>query len=472
MNSNGFGGSFNAGFGNTFNSSLFGAGFNSGSGNMFNTGLGGAFTAGIGTGNLSGFRLGESYGEYNKRKSSDSSSGFELGESYEEYKKRKAKENEEKELRRKEARIKAEKEEMEKPLTEGETEKLRKEALVLDKKNNKEAEGSLKSAMLFPALSSIPVINKGMRAKSAKNTIEMFYYNGDKPVKHLPMFYDNPELMTNAQETMQKLERKYIRDIRYLKGNEREIIKLEQERELLRDVMRKALEKNDAEEIAIATAKCQTAAGVKNGWFKRTLRGFRSQPKFVNRYDAFEKADKMNQFASAKVPENGKSFLKNMFSSKLSTVMAASMIVLPFITDWGNIKQARAVDKENKENGTKTHHGRKQIIQTSIKGATSFVCYNVVDTAVRTGAKRLLGTFAKRFVARLAVKGGCKALGAIVGSVAPGIGNLLGIAIGAGLDLVLNTCVFGNMKFFNNSGAKEAQIEKSSGEELLTIYDG
>ena len=346
-----------------------------------------------------------------------------------------------------------------KPLTKAEANILRRENLESDAKNNKKEQSSITSAMLLPALFTASAVKKGIRSKA--NIVEMFYKDG---AAHMDLFKQNPELMTNAQDAIQKLEQKFARDIKAAKGNATAISKITAERDLFRDVMQKALDGNNAQEIANATSQCQAAAGVKNGWFRRLIRGMKKQDKLVSRFDSVAS----QQFKPATVPASGKSFWKNMFGSKLSTGIAVSMLILPIISDWENIKQSKAIDKENKANGKETHHGRKQIPQTSLKAAASFVSYSVVDTAVRTVSKRMLGKFAAKLAAKIAVKGGCKAIGAVAGSVVPGIGNVLGIIAGTELDFVLNKYVFGNMKFFNNSGIKEAQVEKASDEELLT----
>lgn len=435
---------------NTGNLNIFGSNFSTGSGNAFANKLGGSLWGTFPSWNTS----------TSISSSSSSSSENKTGETYEEHKARLAKEREDELAKAAERKTKKEQEEMAKPLTESETETLKKEALEQDKNNNKKAQGSLGSAMLFPAITSVPLISKGIQGK--KDVVAMFYKDG---AAHMDLFNKNPEVMTNAQDAVQKLERKFARDLRAAKGNQAAIDRIVQERDVMRELVKDALATNDAKEVAKVAAQCQTGASVKNGWFKRL---FRKQDKIFSRFDAVADADAAKKFSAIEAPASGKSFFKNMFSSKLSTIMAASMLVMPFVTDWGNIKQARAVDKENKGTGKETHYGRKQIIQTSIKGVSSFVCYNVVDTAVRTVAKRTLGKFAAKFAAKLAVKGGCKALGGIIGSIAPGIGNVLGIVIGAGLDFVLNKYVFGKMKFFNNTGAKEAQVEKASGEELIS----
>lgn len=386
-------------------------------------------------------------------------------ETWEEYQARIAKESEKAAEDEKKKNEDAEKKEMGTPLTESEKKVLKEETLKIDADNNKKAQGSLAAAMAFPALFSIPQLKAAV--KPSTNTINMFYKDG---AAHMEMFNKNPELMGNAQEVMRKLESKYLKDIKAVKGNRSAMKNLVQERDLFRDIMQKALDTNDAKEIAKATAQCQTAAGVKNGWFKRIIRHFKKQPEISSRFDAVATADSAKQFAAdkIKVPNSGKSFFKNMFSSKLSTIMAASMLVMPFITGWKDIKEAKAVDKSNKENGKESHYGRKQITQTAVKGVSSFVAYNVVDTAVRTAFKRGLGKLAGRFAAKLAVKGGCKILGAAVGSVLPGLGNVLGIIAGAAFDFVLNKFVFGKMKFFNNSGIKEAQVESAKDSDLLS----
>ena len=387
-------------------------------------------------------------------------------ETYKEYKERKAREYEERlEQVRKDLlaeQEEKEKKDMEAPLTEKEKGCLQKEALKLDTAENKKAESSLCTSMLFTLPFAAPALKSAF--KQTPSTLDMFYKYGGK---HMGLFETNPELMMNAQESMQKLEAKFAKDIRAAKGNQDLINKITKERDGFRTVMQNALDSNNPEVISKVTARFQTASRVKNGWFKRTVRGFRNEAKFESRLDTVRDASKNGQFKSVTTPKENTSFVKNMFGNKASALIAGSTLVLPFVFDWGNIKQARAVDKANKENGQETHYGRKQITQTSLKAVGGFVAYNVVDTAVRTAFKRGLGKLAGKLAARLAVKGGCKVLGAAVGSALPGLGNVLGLVAGAVCDWALNKYVFGKMKFFNNSGAKEAQIRNSNDTDLL-----
>jgi len=349
--------------------------------------------------------------------------------------------------------------EMELPLTESESKAIKEDILVIDAQNNKKAQSSVATALAFPALFSFSTLKSAL--KPSKYTVNMFYKDG---ASHMNLFSANADLMGNAQTAMQKLERKFAKDIKVRKGDAAGMKHVVEERNFFRDIMQEALASGDQKEIAKATAICQKGASAKNGWLRRLFRGLRKQDKLVNRFDSVANADLAGQFKSVQVPKTETSFLKNMFSSKFSIIMALSMVVMPFVSDWKNIKQARAVDKENKAKGEKTNYGGKQITQTSLRAGASFLAYNVVDTAVRTIIKRNMGKIA----AKIATKGVGKVLGGVLGSVAPGLGTVLGMFVGAGLDFVLNKFVFGKMKFFNNSGVKEATVAKADDATLIS----
>lgn len=378
-------------------------------------------------------------------------------ETYDEYIARTTKED--KEAKEKE-RAAQEKKEMEKPLTEKEKEVLRKSTLDIDAKNNKKAEGSMASCMLFSTPFLIPTIKQAFTPK--KEALSMFYKDG---AAHMDLFTKNPDLMTNAQEAMQKLEKKYAADIRALKGNDEAIKAVEAERDLFRDLMETALKNKNADEIAKATAECQTAAGVKNGFFKRLFRA--KNDKFHNRRAAVNTAKAANNLPISK-PAEGTSFFRNMCCNKISLIMSAGMVVLPVALDWKNIKQARSIDKENKQNGNNTHYARKQVAQTAIKSATNLIVYNAVDAAAKTVLKKSMGTIAKAIATKLATKGAGKALGAALGSVVPGVGTAVGMLLGSAVSFLVSKYVIGNIKFFNNSGVKEAQTMSASDQELLS----
>ena len=178
-------------------------------------------------------------------------------------------------------------------------------------------------------------------------------------------------------------------------------------------------------------------------------------------------ADNAGKFASIKPPKEGVSFFKSLFSSKLTGIMTLAMAAIPVILDWGNIQKAMKIDKENEQKGKSTDFGKKQIIQTGTKSLSTAVTFTVMDTLGRTLTKKYLGRFAAKIATKIALKGGCKILGTALGSIVPGLGTVTGLILGTAADYALNKFVFGELDYFKNTGATEAQLNQTTDEELI-----
>ena len=349
-------------------------------------------------------------------------------------------------------------------LTKKEQRVARKAILKREEKELKEAEGSLGSTMAMTSVFAAPTLMK-MKNKNQK-TIEMFYKEG---APHMELYKKNPDLMLEAQNAMQKLEKKFHKDAKLVKGNREALAKLAEERKFFRDTMEAALRSNNPKEIATATEQCKVASGVKNGRFARTFRKFRSPDNIIkNRFDATASAEAAGKFANVKPPKACTSFLGNLKKlGKIGGIMTAAMALIPIVTDWGKIQSAFASDSENKQNGKDTNYGWKQVGQTGAKGAASAITYTLFDVIGRTLTKKCLGKLAARLAAKIAVKGGCKILGTAIGSVVPGIGNVIGLALGCLADWALNKYVFDKMDFFKNSAATEGKVTAMNDTELV-----
>ncbi len=275
-----------------------------------------------GFGGLGGFgNFGGSFNPGFDTFSTGTTSESTITETYKEYQAKKAKENEEK-FEQAKAEVLAEQEEKEKkdmeaPLTDKEKGCLQKDALKLDTAENKKAEASLGSSLLFTLPFAAPALRPALN--KSNSTVDMFYKYGGK---HMGLFEKNPDLMINAQESMQKLERKFAKEIKAAKGNQALIDNINAERDFFRHRMEFALEHNNPKGIATVTSQCQAATKVKNGWFSRIIRQFKGQEQFTSRLDTVKNAAANGQFKSVPVPTEKKSFVKNMFGNKASTLIA------------------------------------------------------------------------------------------------------------------------------------------------------
>ena len=358
----------------------------------------------------------------------------------------------------------AEKAEAEKPLTKKEKRILKNAGLKIEQEEMENSEGTLSSTMLFTLPFMLPQAKQAIKPK--KNTIEMFY---KKDAPHMDLFTKNPDLMINAQESMQKLERKYAKDLKAAKGNSVLVNSIEAERNLLRNKMQIALDSGNPQGIAKATEQYKTASTVKNGKLRRFFRGKNGQPTIRSRYDAVTSAESAGKFSSVKVPKEGASFLRTLRTNKSIWVMTAVMATASIAMDWmyGNIKKASAADEKNKQNGKITNYTGSEITKTGIKGTAGALTYTIADTSARTLTKKCLGKFAAKLATKIALKGGCKILGAAVGSIVPGAGTAIGLVVGTVADFVLNKYVLSNMDYFKEPTAKKAELNSLNDEELI-----
>ena len=176
-------------------------------------------------------------------------------------------------------------------------------------------------------------------------------------------------------------------------------------------------------------------------------------------------------------------------------ISALATIAMGF-SDYGNIKEAYAIDKENKENNKETNYGRQQFKQTLIKmgtlGVSSLLGQAAVETlntklhgakidliskktkkyakkiAVKT-AKKVGGKFLTKIVTKLATKGACKALGAALGTLIPipGVGTAIGLLIGTAAEWAISKYVL--PKFYDDGvqAAEHAKIDNMTEEQAL-----
>ena len=142
-----------------------------------------------------------------------------------------------------------------------------------------------------------------------------------------------------------------------------------------------------------------------------------------------------------------------------------------------------------------TEYGNKQLVQSSVRTGVSLGVYAIGDSIGQYAGQKLLkgaatghrlkavsraghkaiakvgGKVAVKGLAKLAVKGGCKALGTAIGSVVPGLGNIIGFAVGCALDLVISKCVLPKIKYFQNDAIEEASVKNASKEQKLSMLE-
>ena len=200
----------------------------------------------------------------------------------------------------------------------------------------------------------------------------------------LNKLWENPEtndLMREAYFRMHKIEARNMRKI----GAFRKRLD-PKDYEKLRDLMQKAIDSGNKEEIAKATATLQEAY-ITNGWLAKPfnaiadkvkgLLGQEVKPRTIESAISDANSKAINDTAAKLLKAGEDTSLKGFMKEHASAKSALGWAAFEFVFALGNIKRAFGKDRENKENGINTNYGIKQIGQTAIKGFGSGIGWGV-----------------------------------------------------------------------------------------------
>ena len=312
-------------------------------------------------------------------------------------------------------------------------------------------------------------------ARSGKDVKELFR-GQDKFVS------EYTDLASDTKKLMRDYEKLYRAD---MKSKDKNIA--EQAKELYNNriqALQKACKETDLEKRAqeIANLNQQVKAEMKVGnrsWFKRIFRGKETAEDKHKKFA--ERTQKANEFN-----DRNAEFNKGIKFKKPSLKGTGMMAGLTLLSEAGNVIGAY-------QQGTE--YGNKQLVQSSVRTGVSLGVYAVGDSIGQYAGQKLLkgaatghrlkavsraghktiakvgGKVAVKGLAKLAVKGGCKALGTAIGSVVPGLGNIIGFAVGCALDLVISKCVLPKIKYFQNDAIEEASVKNASKEQQLSMLE-
>lgn len=317
------------------------------------------------------------------------------------------------------------------------------------KRNRKQKiaeQGSLFGTLGMTALFTAGPIVRACKIKQNNEVKNIFFkYNElKKDAKYSKLYKQAPITMQEAQEEMTKAYRQYQKRLKNLEKYGNNTNKLKKDYKDLQNIMIKALDKNNADEIAEATARIRAANGTK---YKNLLNG---QSKF--------KLAKSADVTNVKAITGNK--LKHHVGGKFGVVMLLLSPVMIMLGDKDKIKTAFEKD-------TKT--GLKQTGISLLKGVASGGAYFFADAFskkfIASALSKGAGKIAAKAAGKLATKGIGKILGTALGSLIPipGINLIAGALIGAAIDLgirKLTACI--------TEPAEKIEQKKKTKEKLFT----
>ena len=195
----------------------------------------------------------------------------------------------------------------------------------------------------------------------------------------------------------------------------------------LKKVMEDALKTGDKEQIAEAAATLKQAY-IGDGWIARNVnkltnkfKSWRGKPtKALTVKEALGNKEAIAAAKNELLSSGSNVTLKDYMKKHASTGGVVMFALFDFVLGMGNIKKAFAKDRENSENGIKTHYGLKQLGQTTVKGLGSGLGWGIGE-ALANYAFTKWGT-------KLGTKA-YPALGAGIGGVAGVVGGSVGLML-------------------------------------------
>ena len=317
--------------------------------------------------------------------------------------------------------------------------------------DNKKAQGSLLGSLAFASLFMSGQIIKGAQVKKNAQATKLFteYDNVAKCAKYKQLYKDAPQVMIDAQEEMAKASRQYEKALKKAtkKGLDTTILKNDFSK--LQDKMKIALNSGSADEVAKATEQLRAANKVKyRVFFKRAANGKGFTPtksRIAGRADV----------SKVKVIK-GNNFFRNC-GGRIGIAMSLVAGIGMIACDYSKIKESKKYGKETQ---------KKQMKQSAAKALIPTGAYLIGDGIGRTLVNKYLPKLATKLATRLATGGACKGIGAALGSFIPGLGTIVGLLIGTGLDFVLRKYVIPKC-FGEIDAVDDKKIDKKKNKDLL-----
>lgn len=372
-----------------------------------------------------------------------------------------------------------------------------REAMIGDEQENlaeenKAAKPGLVGALAGSAVFAAPAIANGVKVQRNLPVSEMFFTDATSK-----LWESHPTTMREAQKVMQKAEKHFQKELAKLhKACGTDIDKYKDEAEKLIkkynsyiDDMKKALQ-GTADDVAKVTQHYSAANG---NWYKKAPS---LNEKLVRKRDSLIKANNAERaaIAAGKTPKSlavkDNSFFRHMGGGIGLGIGLISGVAMYFMSEKPKVDEAKALAEET---GDKSVY-RKQLWQSIAKCAIPAAVWTVGDATgrwltdkfivknagkvakglVNNGATKLGQWFAKKaggkvagkLCGKIAGKLTGKALGAAIGSIVPGLGTIVGLAIGCVADWAINKWVIPAI-FGENDAVDNKKIAQATDEELV-----
>ena len=359
---------------------------------------------------------------------------------------------------------------------------------------NKAAKPGLVGALAGSAVFAAPAIAKGVKVQRNLPVTEMFFTDATSK-----LWESHPTTMREAQSVMQKFEKQYNKQKNRIIRNGGTINELNAARDLILGEMNDVLKTGEPEKIAQVAENIRKTNG---SWWKRKPMTTAKVDIYLSAQDEAKKAADA-AIAAGKTPKSlavkGNSFFRHMGGGVGLGVGLLSGVAMYFMSEKPKVNEAKALAEET---GDKSVY-RKQLWQSITKCAIPTAVLTVGDAAGRwltdkfiaknagkiakglvsngttklgkwfakkTGGKvagKLCGKIAGKLCGKIAGNLTGKALGAAIGSIVPGLGTIVGLAIGCVADWAINKWVIPAI-FGENDAVDDKKIEMKSDEDLLT----
>lgn len=350
---------------------------------------------------------------------------------------------------------------------------------------NKAARTNLGASLAMGSVFYLSSIKNGMKVNTNSSVTNVFFAEAGGKAKYAKLYKDAPTVMLEAQEELAKVHRDYQKQLKRYKANGSSTTELTKSYKDIVTKMEKALKTGNPDEVAKVTHKIKETKGT----WQRIKCTFRATAPRIE-----DRAKKMRIVKTTDVKaKTGNSFLKNA-GGKTGFGMAGAMAGLSLACDYSKIKAGFEKDFET---------GMTQLGQSALTATVPAGVYFVSDAAGKTivnkavskGAGKIATGLAKntatkastwftkqagkkiigKACAKIGTKLAGRAIGTAIGSLLPGVGTVLGFAIGCVADWAIQKWLMphSDVTDKNNIATKsdkdlltEAYIRKAQGQKI------
>ena len=331
-------------------------------------------------------------------------------------------------------------------LSKSQTNALKENAL----KTMRPDEGGVFAAAKTAGGCAVPSIAMGLRPNTSVVNSEFLKLEGGN-LKYANLFEKNPTFTSETMQSLNKLQKKFARDIKRYQKAGLDASSLSTDLATLNGKLSTALESGNLSEIAKVKAEIDAANSVNNGLFKSFIRKLKGGEQFISRSNAGAEAIR-NAGSNIPIPQETK------IISKAGLYGGGLMFAGAMLGEIGTIKEAYQYDKKA---------GRKQLFQSTGKAGLTSAAYIAGESVGRQViTKYVVPKMAKFAAKKLAIAGAGKAIGGAIGSCIPVIGTVVGVVVGCLFEWAFKKWISPAL-FGKDSALAKVKSENMSQEDLL-----